>query len=160
MRTDGLIQHFQAVKSKRERNLADYRWQGRSQFSVQAVTAGSWFFIFIFLHQINLLEEAGISVGLKLPSPGASDSNQNSMYHSLDLLLSVCSRKFKQHAQFVIYMCQYYLLGKGQGRRKSFYRSALKCPSRGIQTNNSSTLLASSTSWLSTIYWILHLDLN
>lgn len=88
------------------------------------------FFIFIFLHQINLLEEAGISVGLKLPSPGASDSNQNSMYHSLDLLLSVCSRKFKQHAQFVICMCQYYLLGKGQGRRKSFCKSALKCLSR------------------------------
>ena len=144
MRTDGLIQHFQAVKSKRERNLADYRWQGLSQFSVQVVAAGSWFYIFIFLHQINLLEGAGISVGLKLPSLGASDSNQNSMYFSLDLLLSVCSRKFKQHTQFVIYMCQYYLLGKGQGRRKSFHRSALKCPSRGIQIPKQLFNIASS----------------
>lgn len=76
-----------------------------------------------------------------------------------------CSQSIQEKpspsAQFAIYVCQHHLLGKGQGRRKSFHRSACECPIKGTHRywNNSfqhCQLLAQADDPL--LFWALRLD--
>lgn len=163
MWTDGLIQHFQGVKFKRERNLASYRWQGLSQFNLQAIIADSWIFFssikLIFLRKLAFQWVWSSQITFPLLGIPFQIKIQGTTHWTC------CSQSIQEKpspsAQFAIYVCQHHLLGKGQGRRKSFHRSACECPTRGTHRywNNSfqhCQLLAQADDPL--LFWALCLD--